>query len=237
MPKSLISILFICLLGCSESDPADFNQFLTFQARLVGDTLVSSAFPECTISFDESFEYIGSDNFILYGVARCEIHLFAERDSGDSYKRIYWIQYEGYLPSKYLPFPQNLKPGGLKYNYSKDPSRHLIDGREFYARGGKMNIDLPYEEITAEFSSGDSDFLRAARLLYKNGIDINDEVLSTRLVHLDPTKKKELMIIYYESIENNNWINNDFLNAETLWEERSKEILRRVEEGIRLKFD
>ena len=44
-------------------------------AEVRGATLTSSAFPVGTIAIDAKYSYVGRDEFILYGVARCELHL------------------------------------------------------------------------------------------------------------------------------------------------------------------
>ena len=45
---------------------------------------------------DPALEYLGSLEFVLYGVADAEQHLFAEIE-GDRVRRLLWVQFEGYL--------------------------------------------------------------------------------------------------------------------------------------------
>ena len=236
-------ILFIVIatfLSCSAPTKEDYAPFLEFQAEMVDSILVSSAFPKGEISFDENIKYIGSETFILYEVARCEIHLFVELDTLGGYERIFWIQYEGYLPSNLLSFPASLKPGGLKYDYSDEPHKENISGKEFYLRTGIFSIDFTEEELAGTNKPGDSDFTHVARLLYHNGININSDVLSIRMVHLNHDRNEELMIIYYESIkeEDQKIIRLEGKGKDSPnWDIVSKDLITRAKERFKLKFD
>ena len=228
-------LVMLFIISCSSPSVDDYSPFLEYQAKIHKDTLISTAFPAGSISFNTEIEYIGSETFILYNVARCEIHLFAKLDSQGAYKRIYWIQYEGYLPKNLLPFPLKLKPGGPKYNYSQDPYKSEIAGKQFHVRPGTFPIEFTKEEIVADSKKNDSDFLHVARLLYQNGIDINGEVLSVRMVHLDSLSKNELMIIYYESLKKGSPIHSKLDNKgkeSPEWKEISKALQERAINGI-----
>jgi hypothetical protein len=56
------------------------ESYLIPQVTVEGTTLVSKGFPEGTITVDTMLTYVGGETFILYEVARCEIHLYAEAD-------------------------------------------------------------------------------------------------------------------------------------------------------------
>lgn len=236
----LVFLSIILIISCSSPSSEEYDSFLEFQGELVNVALISSSFPEGSISFDSSIQYIGSKSFILYKVARCEIHLFAELDSLGGYERLYWIQYEGYLPGKLLPFPANLKPGGLTYDYIDDPYRESIAGKEFYIKTGNFKIEFSEAELNGKSDEDDSDFLNVARLLNQKGININSEVLSVRMVHLNEDKSDELMIIYYESL------GNDDHRVKTLegqgktspqWDFISNDLISRAKAGITLTFN
>ena len=65
-----------------------------------GSTLTSTHDPAVRITVPKSAQYDGAERFVLYGVADCEIEVFVEADSAKNVTRLYWIQFEGYLPSK-----------------------------------------------------------------------------------------------------------------------------------------
>lgn len=58
---------------------------------------------------------------VLYGIADCELHAFVESDNQQNVQRLYWVQFEGYLPSK------------PELHHAYDSPRHLtIGGMDFY---------------------------------------------------------------------------------------------------------
>src|SRR5262245_42490362 len=70
------------------------------QARSVkGQVLISPETPAVKIEFDKGFKYAGGHDFILYDVAHAEQHFFVDADKEGRVKRMYWVQFEGYLPS------------------------------------------------------------------------------------------------------------------------------------------
>src|SRR5262245_17242190 len=69
-------------------------------SRTVKDNVLNSTEkPGIRIKFDKAFKYLGAQSFILYGVATAEQHFFADADDKNRISRLYWIQFEGYLPS------------------------------------------------------------------------------------------------------------------------------------------
>lgn len=241
---SLITVVVLWSLlylhSCSSPNDDEYAPYLNYQASISGQTLHSNKFPKGSITFDSSTVHIGSESFILYKVATCEIHLFGELDGKGGFKRLYWIQYEGYLPKNLLPFPLKLKPGGPKYNYTQDPYQSIIGGKDFYIKTGTFPIEFTKEELLAERKNKDSDFLHVGRLLDHGGIDINGEVLSVRMVHLDSLNKKELMIIYYESLEDDSSILKELENKgkeSPSWPQISKELQERAIGGISIDFN
>ena len=176
-------LLFSACMG-----PDDVEQYLAYQASVEGQEISSTGFPAGTIRFDSTLSYIGSDSFILYGIARCEVHLFAEIDNQNQVRRLYWTQYEGYLPSL-LP---------RSYDYFDEPYRTEIAGKVFYDGDNYYNIDDERPEW-----SPDSDIGRVFALLEREGYQFNGDTMRIRLVHLDESHKNELMIIYMEPMAQN----------------------------------
>src|SRR4051794_17699285 len=71
-----------------------------------------------TVRVPTAATYAGGDRFVLYGVADCEIHVFVEADAQRHVRRLYWVQFEAYLPSR----PE------ARYNY--------VDGNRRIELGG-----------------------------------------------------------------------------------------------------
>src|SRR6266404_468205 len=85
------------------------------------NVIISERDPKVRIELPKSVRYVGADRWVLYGIADCELHAFVEADSEQKVQRLYWVQFEGYLPTK----PK------LKHQY--DSPRHTtIGGRDFY---------------------------------------------------------------------------------------------------------
>jgi hypothetical protein len=150
---------------------------------VVGQVLTSNGMPSVRMKFDQAFKYVGTQSFVLYGVANAEQHFFVDADKTGRIKRMYWVQFEGYLENNNHTY---------KYPVTKTVN---IAGLDFiadaYARNIKANPGRP-----------DSDGSRARAFLQSKGFRIaSDEVISQRLVHLvDDRKRSELMIIYLEDL-------------------------------------
>jgi len=169
---------FIVLLLLPFSVPAQ-----TAPDRQVSGTAISSAHdPRVQIHLPESAKYVGAARFVLYGIADCELHAFVEADPQHRVQHLYWIQFEGYLPSK----------PDLAHTY--DSPRHaIIGGLDFFvdtwprAAGEKTNPGSDREHIEA--------------LLGSKGYKMPAGMMYVRFVHLlDEKKRKELMIIYGEDL-------------------------------------
>ena len=142
--------------------------------------VVSAMQPNIRIDVDSSLSYVGSQRFILYGVAQAEQHLFVERRGG-AVTRFLWIQFEEYLPSS-----------NAVYDYSRSPVFKRF-GRDFHVDGALRKT--PRTETRPE-----SDGARARALLREKGITLPEDVLYHRLVWL-PTPRSDVMLIYMESLE------------------------------------
>jgi len=185
-----------------------------------GQVLTSTETPAVKIEFDKGLKYAGAHDFILYEVARAEQHFFVDADKEGRIKRMYWVQFEGYLPSNTHSY---------RYKVNKTAN---IGGLEFiadaYARNIKSNPGRP-----------DSDGARARAFLEGKGYRMaSDDVLSQRLVHLvDEAKRNELMIIYMEDLSGTGLTAADLApngKASAQWEEMSKGLLERAVKGMKL---
>jgi hypothetical protein len=185
-----------------------------------GRQLVSTYLPAIKLKFSKAFKYVGSQSFVLYDVANAEQHFFLEADNNGRIKRLYWIQFEGYLPSN-----------SHTYRY-KSSNTVNIAGLTFFADANALNI-------TATTSRPDSDGSRAQAFLKSKGYRLaGDEILMQRLVHLtDETKRNELMIIYMEELSGMGVTAADLNKggaAASRWNEISKGLLDRALKGMNI---
>jgi hypothetical protein len=220
----------ICLAAVSnpaiaQSAPSPSGQKATDvairQARSVKDqVLTSTEMPAVRIEFAKGFKYVGNHSFILYDVAHAEQHFFIDADKEGRVKRMYWVQFEGYLPSNTHTY---------RYKVNKTAN---IGGLEFvadaYARNIKGNPGRP-----------DSDGARARAFLESKGYRMaSDDVLSQRLVHLiDEAKRNELMIIYMEDLSGMGLTAADIAEggrAAARWDEISNGLLERAVKGMKI---
>jgi len=182
--------------------------------------LTSTEMPTASLKFDKEFKYVGGQAFILYDVARAEQHFFVDADEKGRIKRMYWIQFEGYLPSN-----------THSYRYKAD-NTVKIGGLEFIADAWARNLkDSP--------GRPDSDGSRARAFLEKKDLRMaSDDVLAQRLVHLvDEQKRNELMIIYMEDLAPMKLTAKELVpygRAAAQWDEIAKRLLERAVKGIEI---
>lgn len=145
-----------------------------------GNTVVSSHDPSARIELPKSATYVGTDRWLLKAYAdNIELHAFVEADADKHVKRIYWVQFEAYLPSH----PE------LKHKY--DSVRHiLLGGMDFYLDTWVTPTDSKEES--------DSDAAHLKTLLRSTGYTLPKSMMSVRFVHLMDDSRKELMLIYGE---------------------------------------
>ena len=213
MKKSLLLIIVLFGLGI----PAAMQQ----PSRTVkGQVLTSTEMPAVRLEFDKAFKYAGGHDFILYNVARAEQHFFVDADKQGRIKRLYWVQFEGYLPDN-----------THTYQYKVNKSVN-IGGFDFIADAYARNIKV-------NPGRADSDGSRARAFLESKGFRWgSDEILSQRLVHLiDEAKRNELMIIYAEDLTALGLTAADLAtggSAAARWGEVSNGLLNRALKGMKV---
>lgn len=172
--KALIAALVLAVVYPGEAaDP---------ERKVEGNVITSAREPKVRIELPKTAQYVGADRFVLYEIADCELHVFVEADAEKNVRRLYWVQFEGYLPSK----------PDLAHIY--DSPRHAqIGGLDFF-------VDTSISTRDSKVQAGsDTEHVRA--LLRAKGYLRPDAMASVRLVHLlDETKRQELMIIYAEDL-------------------------------------
>ena len=206
----VIPILLSGLLAALMSAP---------ERTVAGSVITSDHEPQARIRLPASVQYAGADRWDLYGIADCELHAFVEADSGKNIRRLYWVQFEGYLPAK----PE------LTYQY--DSPRHAtLGGVDFY-------LDTWVRPANAPSRSG-SDREHIEALLRARGYKMPPGMMYVRLVHLlDEHKRRELMIVYGEDLAPTGLIAAELAEggkAHDQWPAIEKGLVERAEQTIHL---
>ena len=142
-----------------------------------------------TVHVPATATHIGSERFSLYDVADAEVHVFIDAGADKRMRRLWWLQFESYLPS----VPQH------HYDYS-DNRRGELGGVTTWMRAGPTATNHPMR--------AGSDREHVFGILTRAGIPIPGEVMNVRMVQLldDPKgtgkgARRELMVIYSENLE------------------------------------
>src|ERR1051325_9108537 len=156
----MLSALMAGLL-CLSASPAT-PQAAQLARTVEGRVLTSKATPALRLEFGKEFKYIGGQDFILYDVARAEQHFFVDADKEGRIRRLYWVQFEGYLPSN-------------THTYGYQPTKTVeIGGLQFIADSAARNMKI-------NVSRPDSDGSRARAFLESKGYRLaSDDVLWQR---------------------------------------------------------
>jgi hypothetical protein len=173
LKPTVVVILFCGFLAAQIKRP---------ERQVEGNVITSGRDPKVRIQLPKSGQYVGADRWVLYGIADCELHAFVDADGQKNVQRLYWVQFEGYLPTK----PE------LKHKYDS-PQHAKIGGIDFY-------VDTWVRANDAEIQPG-SDREHIEALIRAKGYKMPAGMMYVRLVHLlDEQKRKELMIIYGEDV-------------------------------------
>jgi hypothetical protein len=190
------------------------------ERRVTGNTITSEHDPKVRIELPKSAKYAGADRWVLYGIADCELHAFADVDSRKNVQRLYWVQFEGYLPSK----PE------LRHTYDS-PQHAQIAGMDFY-------VDTWVRPKDAAVEPG-SDREHIEQLLRAKGYKMPEGMMYVRLVHLlDEQKRQELMIIYGEDLSATGHTASELQEggkAHGQWQELQKALIDRAQRTVTLR--
>ncbi len=182
-----------------------------------GNVISSERDPAVRIHLPKSAKYVGADRWVLYDIADCELHAFVVADSRKNVQRLYWVQFEGYVPTK----PE------LKHTY--DSPRHTnIGGMDFY-------VDTWVRPKDAEMRPG-SDIEHILALIKAKGYKMPEGMMYVRLVHLlDEQKRKELMIIYAEDLAQSGFFVAELQpegNSHDRWPVLEKGLIERAQKSL-----
>jgi hypothetical protein len=210
--KPILVIVLFC--GCLVA------QIMRPEREVDGNVITSERDPHLRIHLPNSAQYVGADRWVLYGMADCELHAFVDVDAQKNVQRLYWVQFEGYLPTR----PE------LKHTY--DSPRHAnIGGMGFY-------VDTWVRTKDAEMRPG-SDVEHIVALIRARGYHMPDGMMYVRLVHLlDEQKRKELMIIYGEDVAQSGLTAAELQQggkAHDRWPTIAKDLLERAEKRVGIK--
>jgi len=190
------------------------------ERKVENNIIMSARDPEVRIGLPKSVRYVGADRWILYGIADCELHGFVDVDSNGKVERIYWVQFEGYIPEK----PE------LKYQYTS-PRRVTIGDMEFILDTGTRAKD--------EKARPGSDREHLNALIAAKGYKLPDGMIWARFVHLlDATKRRELMIIYAEDVAPTGFTANDLREngkAREQWPAIASGMIERAKQRIEVR--
>lgn len=181
------------------------------------NVIISDHDPKLQIQLPKQFRYLGADRWDLYGIADCELHAFVEDLPDKKVGRLYWVQFEGYLPTK----------PDLVHQYDS-PVHTTIAGMDFF-------VDT-YVRAKDEKDRPGSDREHIEQLIRSKGYSMPEGMMYVRLVHLlDNTKRKELMIIYGEDLAPLGYKPVDLVKGGKdydRWPAVSKALVERAQAGI-----
>src|SRR5438128_777749 len=174
---------FVGLLLPSIVSAQSANKPAATQTRRVkGRVLTSTSLPPIRIKFDKAFKYVGSQSFILYDRAQVEQHFFVSADKQQRIKRMYMMQFEGYLPN-------------IKATYDYPLTKTVNLGGRTYIVNAESIPNVP----AALKQNPQSDVTRAASFLESKGYRISESIVFQRFVRLvDDAKRNEFILLYVE---------------------------------------
>jgi hypothetical protein len=213
----MLKHITIALLLSGSLARQDLTHTTPPQRNVEENTIISTSDPAARIELLTSPVYVGADHWILYGMANCELHAFVQANAQKKVQRLYWIQFESYLPSR------------LELHHTYDSPRHTqINGLDFY-------VDT-WVEPTNENIRPDSDVEHIHKLLESHGYQLPSARMSVRLVHLlDDEKRKELMFIYSEDVASTGLTASALRSggpAHDQWPKIEKGLIERAEKSI-----
>ena len=175
---AFVGLLLSGLVAAQSATKSQANQ----ERHVKGRVLTSVDLPRLRIKFSKAFKYVGSQRFILYGRAQVEQHFFVDADKQRRIKRMYMLQFEGYLPGI-----------GDVYNYPVTKTVNL--GGQNYIADAEVVPDVP----AALKQNPQSDVAHAASLLESKGYNIGKAIMFERFVRLvDEAKRNEFILLYVE---------------------------------------
>lgn len=187
------------------------------RATMADHVLTVRGWPPIAIELDRDLVYVGERSLQLYDVASAEQHVFVEADRDSTVRRLYWFQIEEVLPASdhrydYSDLPGRVERAGLTF---------LTDSR-FGPAYSLENVD-PLGD-TAEM----------LRLLQVSGYHMPEEMMRLRMVALDAERRRELLVIYIESLAARGLSVEAFERDRSAWREAGADLRERALEGLEI---
>ena len=182
LPVTFATVFVGLLLPAIVSAQSANKNAATQTRRVKGRVLTSTYLPSIRVRFDKRFKHVGSQKFILYDRAQVEQHFFVDADSQQRIKRMYMVQFEGYLPNI-----------NATYDYPATKTVNL-EGQTYI-----VNTESIPSVPTALKQNPQSDVTRAASFLESKGYRISESIMFQRFVRLvDEAKRNEFILLYIE---------------------------------------
>lgn len=183
MKRALALIFVTAFVLLAHADASAQRRGADERARAVkGQVLTSTSLPAIRIRFDKRFKYVGSQKFVLYERARAEQHFFVDADARRRIRRMYMLQFEGYLP-------------GIDASYNYETKETVKLGGADYI----VNVESVPNVAAALGQQPESDAARAVEFLKGKGYSVGESVRFQRFVRLvDDSKRNEFIMLYVE---------------------------------------
>ena len=176
-----------------------------------GNTVSSPADPKGTITVNPNATYVGAVRFVLVGTADCEIHVFVDADAAKRVRRIFWVQFEGYLPEHPT----------LKYTHHPAYKPVTMSGLPFYQRprfGSAADVPAPGSEAERVFG-----------LLREKGYTVPAETVNVTYKHfLGSAMRKEILLMVIDDMASTGATFGDFVQGKNVtprWEQVAEKLL------------
>lgn len=206
---------FILAAAVSAADTAP-GMILVPERPVQGQSLVSAHDPTVRMDLPASAIYVGAYRWIITEYADdVELHAFVDADKAKHVQRLYWLQFEAYLPSH------------PELHHSYDSKRHTTLG------GMDFLVDTWVEKVSSG-DNPDSDSAHLKALLAAKGYALAPSMMSVRFVHLMDGGRKELMYIYSEPVPDGytaGELDSGGVDAE-LWPFIEKALIERAEKSV-----
>lgn len=180
----LLPVLFVGLWSDYARAQSPGARETNSTRRVEGQVLTSAAMPSIRIKFDAALKYMGNQSFTLHGVAQAEQYYFVEADEQRRIKRMFIVQFEGFLPGN-----------DNTYNYPANKTIRL--GEHDY---GANAATVPNVSATLK-QNPDTDAAHAAAFLEGKGYRHGEDVMFQRFIRVvDEAKRHEFILIYIEDL-------------------------------------
>jgi hypothetical protein len=209
---TLLAALSISLGAFAQAAPKAAAPKVPAPERIVsGNTVSSSVDPNGSITVNAKATYVGALRFVLVGVADCEIHVFVAADTAKRVRRIFWIQFEGYLPEHPT----------LKYKHHPAYKPVTMSGLPFYHRarfGGAEDVPAPGSEAERVFA-----------LLREKGYAVPVETVNVTYKHfLGGAMRREILLMVIDDMASTGATIADFLQGDSVtprWTQVAEKLL------------